>query len=473
MRLVSKGSHRPREEGGPRRAGPEAESLSLGAYGYIMAKVRSNPLRAGATITAVAVAVTFLIIVSSISVGLEGATERELLDYTVGTPELPISDFIQTEEGDFVGMFAPRLLDPEDVDAIRLRAQTSVGSAQDVKVYAYSERVLGRIPYSGLAQSVRRLIALDPTVGLTTPYTHYSTSMSMASGEHLSSGGGREVVLGYELWQQRFPTARVGSVIDLRPEGASWYGADVVDLRSGRTITLRHLDGITGVRLAGILVKDLATDQNAYVALSLFAEETGAGTTARGPRSEAVSVEVRRGGLDLEAMADDLTGQTTRISSFFVTRQGVAASTELAEDLRSSIYAWLVLAVAVIIAGMVLGVANTAYLSVSQRVREIGTLRALGLGRDQVRRLVQWEALFLGMMGGALGFFAGHILMSSVITELFELEGLGILLAPGRTVPVVVLLSILAVLGATLVGAYLPARRASELEPHDALTAPE
>jgi hypothetical protein len=446
---------------------PDPEALSLGAYGYILSQARANPMRTGGTITAVAVAVTFLIIVSGISVGLEGAQERELLDYTVGTPDLPISDFIQTEEGEFVGLFATRLLDAEEVDAMRLEAQQYMGSASDVRVYPYSERVLGRGHFSGLEYATSRLVALDPGLGLTTPYTSVGTFSTLSQGEHLDDPGAREVVLGYGLWEERFPQARIGGTIDLVPENVTWFEADAYDLRHQGPLGLERLDGIRGLTLVGILDRDLGTDRNAYVPLGLFANETGAGATARGPRCEAVSVEVRRQGTDVHALAVRLEDKSERVSSYFVTTTGRSAANELAEDLRSSIYSWLVLAVAVILVAMVLGVANTTYL----RVREIGTLRALGLTRDQVHRLVQWEALFLGMMGGVIGFFAGHILISSVLNELFEIEGLGLLLAPGRTVPVVVLASLLAVLFASLVGAAIPARKAAGLSPVEALSA--
>jgi hypothetical protein len=470
---VSRGNRRGESSGG-RSALPDPEDLSLGTYGYILSHARANPLRAGATVTAVAVAVTFLIIVSSIAVGLEGSTERELLDYTLGTPELPISDFIQTREGAFVGLFSTRLFDGEDVDAVTTRAQTLMGSAADVRVYPYTERVLGRSHLSGLDHIVQRLMGVDPQRGLATPYTGYHDYDVLSNGEHLSDIDAREVVLGYQLWQERFPDAVVGSTIDLVPEGTAWYEAEAYQLRSASTLDLVHLDGLRGLTLKGVMDRDLSTDQNAFVPLGLIASETGAGTTSRGPRCEAVSVEVKRPGTDLQGMAVALQAEVLRVSSYFVTGPSQATEgTDLAEDLRASIYGWLVLAEAVILVGMVLGVANTTFLSVNQRVREIGTLRALGLSREQVRRLVQWEALFLGMMGGAIGFFAGHILTSTVVNVLFEIEDLGIFLAPGRTVPVVVLVSILAVLAATLVGSWVPARRAAALSPVEALSAPE
>lgn len=451
---------------------PDVEELSLKAYGYILANARANPVRTGATITAVAVAVAFLIVVSSLSVGLEGATERELLDYTLGTPELPISDFVQTQEGDFVGLFATRLFDPGDVLDILYGAQQFLGGVEDVAAYPYSERVLERNQLSGLDMLTDRLMAVDPTVGLVTPYTQYHDYLILANGEHLDDPVAADVVLGYRMWEERFRDARPGDRIDLDPVDRVWFESNVDDLRSDGPLVLNHMPALTGLRLRGVLDRSLSTDSNAYVPLGYFSNATGAGHTAEGPRCEAVSVEVEREDMDMIALADELAGRAPRVSSYYVTASTPLASTQLAKGLRTSIYSWLLLATAVVLVGMTLGVANTSFLNVSQRVREIGTLRALGLTRQQVRNLVQWEALFIGMMGWVIGFFSGVILASSILNVVFEAEDLGIWLAPGRAVPLFAIASVIAVLIATLVGAEVPARRATALSPVEALSSP-
>ena len=450
--------------GGP----SDVEGLNLGTYGYVLAQARRNLIRTGATVAAVAVAVAFLIIVTSLSVGLTGAAERELLDYTQGTPELPIADFIQTEEGHFAGLFAPRLLDAEDVGAMRHEAQVRLG-ADNVRVYPYSERVLDRSILYGFNEQVSRLVAMDPELGLKTAYTRYHDYLGLAHGAHLSSGPEAEVVLGYRLWEEVMGKPRAGSLINLAPRRAVWYETPASELRSGGGTTLRRLDPLEGVMLVGVLDRNTATDYNAYVTLEYFAQVTGAGATDGGPRCEGVSVEVLPGGVDMEALAAALASKAPRVTSYYVTSAGKGEKTALAEGLRSSIYSWLVLAVGVIIVAMVIGISNTIYLSVNQRRREIGTLRALGHTKREVTRLVLFEALFLVMMGWVIGFFTGHILTSNVLESLFEIEGIGLLLAPGRTVPAVVFGSIVAVLSAALVGAWLPARRAASMHPSEAL----
>jgi putative ABC transport system permease protein len=184
-------------------------------------------------------------------------------------------------------------------------------------------------------------------------------------------------------------------------------------------------------------------------------------------------VEVSEDGVDMQGLAQRLLGESDRTSSLFVTSVTSSADRQLAEDLSAVIYSWLVLAIAVIVVGMLLGIANTSFLTVSQRVREIGTLRALGLSRDQVRKLVQWDALFIGMMGWVIGFLSGIVIASSILNVVYEAEELGVILAPGRAVPYIVVGSAIAVIVAALVGAEIPARKASAMSPMEALSAPQ
>ena len=59
------------------------------------------------------------------------------------------------------------------------------------------------------------------------------------------------------------------------------------------------------------------------------------------------------------------------------------------------------LALAVVIA--LIGIANTLALSVHERTRELGLLRAVGMHRRQLRRAVRWESLLIAVLGAALG----------------------------------------------------------------------
>jgi putative ABC transport system permease protein len=121
------------------------------------------------------------------------------------------------------------------------------------------------------------------------------------------------------------------------------------------------------------------------------------------------------------------------------------------------------LALSVLIA--VLGVVNTLVLSVIERTRELGLLRALGMDRRQVRRMVRLESVVISMYGAALGIGLGIVLGLALITVLHS-QGL---VATAVPVPLLVLGLVLGGL-IGLVAATIPARRAGRLNVLDAIS---
>ena len=120
------------------------------------------------------------------------------------------------------------------------------------------------------------------------------------------------------------------------------------------------------------------------------------------------------------------------------------------------------LALAVLVS--LLGIVNTLALGVVERTREIGLLRAAGMTRRQVRRMVRWESVLTAVVGAASGIALG-LGLAGVVTALFGDEGFGF------AVPVAVLTAIVfvAVL-AGVIAAALPARRAARLDVLQAVT---
>ncbi len=116
------------------------------------------------------------------------------------------------------------------------------------------------------------------------------------------------------------------------------------------------------------------------------------------------------------------------------------------------------LALAVVIALM--GIANTLSLSIHERTRELGLLRAVGQTRREVRSTVRWESVIVaifGTLGGvALGTFLGWGLLRALTAQ----EGFGTFAAPIGSLAVVVVLAALA----GVVAAWRPSRRAGKLD---------
>ncbi|MEV5910772.1 ABC transporter permease [Streptomyces chartreusis] len=117
---------------------------------------------------------------------------------------------------------------------------------------------------------------------------------------------------------------------------------------------------------------------------------------------------------------------------------------------------YALLGLAIIIA--VLGVVNTLALSVVERTREIGLLRAIGLARRQLRRMIRLESVVIAVFGAVLGLALG--LVWGVCTQqVLALQGMTALAIPWPTIVAVVIGS--AVVG--VVAALLPALRASRM----------
>jgi putative ABC transport system permease protein len=123
---------------------------------------------------------------------------------------------------------------------------------------------------------------------------------------------------------------------------------------------------------------------------------------------------------------------------------------------------YALLALAVVIA--LLGIANTLALSLFERTRELGLLRAVGMTRRQLRATIRWESVIIALFGAALGLLLGVLGAWGMIEALRD-EGFEVFRLPG---PSLVLVAVVAgVLG--MVAALVPARRAGRLKVLDAI----
>ncbi len=114
----------------------------------------------------------------------------------------------------------------------------------------------------------------------------------------------------------------------------------------------------------------------------------------------------------------------------------------------------------------VLGVVNTLALSVIERTRELGLLRAVGMRRREVRRMVRWESVVISLYGAVLGLAIG-VLFGVGITGALESQGITEVVVPvGQLIAFLLLGGVIGV-----VAAIVPARRAARLRVLDAIAA--
>lgn len=123
---------------------------------------------------------------------------------------------------------------------------------------------------------------------------------------------------------------------------------------------------------------------------------------------------------------------------------------------------YVLLALSVIVS--LFGIVNTLILSIYERTRELGMMRAIGTSRAQVRQMIRYESLITALIGGVFGLIVGVV--AAVLITTLALSGSGYV----QAYPVGTLFVLLVVAAAAgLLAAQLPARRAARLDMLQAL----
>ena len=159
----------------------------------------------------------------------------------------------------------------------------------------------------------------------------------------------------------------------------------------------------------------------------------------------------------IEALRARLEEQFPRLS---VTQSG-----EVADQAQMVVYiqvfAVIIALLALIVGGV--GMTNTVMMSMFERTREIGTLRAIGWRRRRVMTLIFGESLLLGLIGGAIGCALG----AGMVALLGANSAIGYL--QGTVTPSLIALGLITAIGLGALGGFYPAWRASKMLPIEAL----
>ena len=226
--------------------------------------------------------------------------------------------------------------------------------------------------------------------------------------------------------------------------------ADDADVRPGDTVVLEVPGGEQEWTVAGTYAANPVVPATALVSPEAFSGRAGFADQDR--------MLVVFG----DGTAADVLGE--RIDEVLADQPTLAAQDqqEYAEVQREPIeqlvlMVFALLGLALVIA--VLGIVNTLALSVIERTREVGLLRAVGLGRGQLRRMVTLESVAISVLGAVLGVVLGVLFGVVMMTALRD-EGLEVISVPWGQLAVYLVLAVMV----GVLAAVLPARRAARLD---------
>ena len=237
-------------------------------------------------------------------------------------------------------------------------------------------------------------------------------------------------------------------VTSTKAESAGW--------KVGDTVKVKLPAATKDLRITGIIAPTNFVGSD--VVLPLAALEAGGVAPA-----DSFIYVTRAPGADPSTVTSGIDSVLAELPTVTLKDQNAFADQQRApvDQLLSIIYA--LLGLAVIIA--VLGIVNTLALSVIERTREVGLLRAVGMSRRQLRSMVRLESVAIAVLGAVLGILLGLIFGISLQRALSD-QGISVLNVPATQLVIFVVLA--ALVG--VLAAVFPARRAARMDVLRAIT---
>jgi putative ABC transport system permease protein len=175
--------------------------------------------------------------------------------------------------------------------------------------------------------------------------------------------------------------------------------------------------------------------------------------------------------LVLAKRATGVTDAAARAAVAPILQQFPAATLQSQEEFKKQVasqidglllFVVILLLLAVFIA--LIGIVNTLALSIFERTRELGLLRAVGMVRRQMKRMIRWESVIITVLGAVLGLAVGAFFGWAAVSAMGDI-GVDRLSFPAFRLLLFVVLSG----GAGVIAAIFPARRAARLDVLDAI----
>ncbi|GBG96438.1 ABC transporter ATP-binding protein/permease [Lactococcus termiticola] len=216
------------------------------------------------------------------------------------------------------------------------------------------------------------------------------------------------------------------------------------------------------LKISGVLqaVPGVPTLVPSYDTLKSIFEENGVSTT---PNRVMVTVNSSH---NVKQVMDDIAGIKENGQKVYVT-QGVGAILDTINNITSIVAAVLASIAGISLIVSIFMIVVTTYMSVAERTKEIGVLRALGARRKDIRRLFTSESVILGLVAAVIGIVLAFLGQAAINAGLHSLVGGNIVqIQLGQVIFAIVIAIIIA-----LLASLAPAGRAAKLNTIDALAA--
>ncbi|WP_161794526.1 ABC transporter permease [Demequina globuliformis] len=232
----------------------------------------------------------------------------------------------------------------------------------------------------------------------------------------------------------------------------------------GDEVAIATLDGVSTFELVGTI--RFGDSNNLQGATLAFIEDADAHDLAGDPNYSSVSV-VAEEGQDLDRLASDISGVIPEGTRAITGEDKAAEQTEELNDVLQyvDIFAIAFGLIALFVGAYI--IVNTFRIIVTQRTREFGLMRAIGVTGKQIRRMILLEAVVIAFIASTLGIIMGYLLALafSWLVSLFAGDIFGTLTLPLDAV----LWSYGLGTAVTLIAAIMPAIHASRIAPMEAL----
>ncbi|WEK13394.1 MAG: ABC transporter permease [Candidatus Microbacterium phytovorans] len=414
-----------------------------------------SKLRTTLTVLSLFVGAFTLTLTTALGAGVNDYVERQVATVSTGDILL-VSPAASVDTGEGPAEYDPdgrqqgsaagplgsgALLNQDDLDAI---------AAIDgvTRVEAVSQISIDWIAASGEAADTRYELTVNPTASI----------------------GRSDLVAGDQLDQD---TAEFEIV--LPDDYVTTLGFDEPQDAVGRTVTLGYTDAERGDRQVEATVVGVARGgllaAGAGANAALVDEVSEAQAVPGQPRSWALAVATLAGsGDDGAVTAADIDGVKAALAADDLAGQTVEDQLGVVQTVINGIIGVLSAFAAIALLAASFGIVNTLLMSVQERTREIGLMKAMGMSNGKVFSLFSLEAVVIGLLGAALGALAAIGVGSAIAagasqTLLADLPGLQILLfEPASVITVIVVIMAIAFLSGVL-----PARRAARQHPIESL----